>query len=323
MAEFLDHPLALLAALLCAAGMGFAIQHGGTCMVSAVDQLVRQGASRKLAALAECSLWTSALGLVAAAAGLAFVASPAYPLGAGTIVGGLLLGVGAWLNGACVFGSIAKIGASDWHYLLTPPGYFLGSLLHYRLAGNFPAAEMQAPSFGLAPLLGGLAFVSLLASLLFWHRSGRSLAALWNYRNATIAIGFYFVALTVIAGPWTYTEVLGRASHGNGMPSWHELALFAALLGGAIIGGRRLASPGPIALRRGMLCLGGGALMGLGGSFVPGGNDNLILVGLPGLQPHAWAAIAVMALAIAAGLLGEAAWRKHRSNRTRSRAGPA
>jgi hypothetical protein len=263
-----------------------------------------------------------ALGLVVAAAGFAFVASPAYPLGAATLAGGLLLGIGAWLNGACVFGSIARIGGRDWHYLLTPPGYFLGSLLHYQLAGDYPGAQMQVPALGLAPLLGALVLASLLASLLVWRRSGPSLAALWDYRHATIAIGLAFVALTVLAGPWTYTEALGRVSHGYGTTSWHEPALFAALLGGAILGGRSLPSPGGFLPRRAVLCLVGGGLMGLGGSLVPGGNDNLILVGLPGLQPHAWAAIAVMALAIVAGLLGEATWRKIHFARTESRAGP-
>lgn len=323
MAEFLLSPLALLAALLAAAGMGFAIQQGGTCMVSALDQLVRQRSAAKLLALAECSLWTSALGLVIAASGFAFLASPAYPLGLATLGGGLLLGLGAWLNGACVFGSIARIGGRDWHYLLTPPGYFLGSLLHYRLGGSYAQAEGDGLTFGVFPLLAMLLLASLVSSLLHWRRVGRRLAALWNYRHATIAIGLAFVALAVLAGPWTYTEALGRVSHGYGLPSWHEPALFAALLGGAIIGGRRLASPGPLGLHRAALCLTGGALMGLGGSLIPGGNDNLILVGLPGLQPHAWAAITAMALAIAAGLLGEAAWRKFRLDRTESRAGPA
>lgn len=323
MAELLAHPLALLAALLAAAGMGFAIQQGGTCMVSALDHLVRQGSAKKLLALAECSLWTSALGLVVAAAGFAFVASPAYPLGGATLAGGLLLGIGAWLNGACVFGSIAKIGGRDWHYLLTPAGYFLGSLAHFGLAGGYPQAQMQVPALALAPLLGALVLASVAASLLTWCRSKRSLAALWDYRHATIAIGLAFVALAVIAGPWTYTEALGRLSHGSGTTTWHEPALFAALLGGAILGGRGLGSPGAFLPRRALLCLIGGALMGFGGSLVPGGNDNLILVGLPGLQPHAWAAITVMALAIAVGLLGEMYWRKFRFGRAQSRAGPA
>lgn len=322
MTELLVHPLALLVALLAAAGMGFAIQQGGTCMVSALDQLVRQGSAKKLAALAECSLWTSALGLAVVASGFAFMASPAYPLGLATLAGGLLLGLGAWLNGACVFGSIARIGGRDWHYLLTPVGYFIGSLAHSRLAGAYVAPQGESHSLATVPLLAALLVASLAASLLAWRRMGRSLAALWDYRHATIAIGFAFVALAVLAGPWTYTEALGRATHGHGLPQWPELALFAALLGGAVLGGRGLAAPFNLAPRRALLCLAGGALMGIGGSLVPGGNDNLILVGLPGLQPHAWAAIVAMALAIAAGLLGEAAWRKFLSGRIQ-RAGPA
>lgn len=323
MAGLLDHPLALLAALLAAAGMGFAIQQGGTCMVSALDQLVRQRSPGKLLSLAECSLWTSALGLVVVMAGFAFMASPAYPLGLATVVGGLLLGAGAWLNGACVFGSIARIGGRDWHYLLTPPGYFLGSLLHYRLVGGYAKASGESHALDTLPLLGVLAIISLTASLLMLRRTGRSLASLWNYRHATIAIGFAFVLLVMVAGPWTYTEALGKISHGLGRPHGAEVLLFAALLGGAIFGGRHLPGPAGLSARRASLCLAGGALMGFGGSLVPGGNDNLILVGLPGLQPHAWVAITAMALAIGAGLLGEAAWRKIQSSRTFGRVDPA
>jgi uncharacterized membrane protein YedE/YeeE len=322
-AELLAHPLALLVALIAAAGMGFAIQQGGTCMVSALDQLVRGRSAGKLLALAECSLWTSALGLVVAASGFAFAASPAYPLGLATVLGGLLLGAGAWLNGACVFGSIARIGGRDWHYLLTPPGYFLGSLVHYRLVGDYAKASEQAQVHGALPLLAVLLVASMAASLLSFRRTRRNLASLWTYRHATIAIGFAFVVLVVVAGPWTYTEALARVSHGHRPPHWSELALFAALLGGAVFGGRRLSSPSEFFPRRALLCLSGGALMGFGGSMVPGGNDNLILVGLPGLQPHAWVAIVAMALAITTGLLGEPAWRKFSAGRSARRVGPA
>lgn len=323
MTGLLAHLPALLVALLAAAGMGFAIQQGGTCLVSALDQLVRGRSATKLLSLAECSLWTSALGLVLVMAGFAFKASPAYPLGAATVLGGLLLGAGAWLNGACVFGSIARIGGRDWHYLLTPPGYFLGGLAHFRLVGDYAASRMAAPSQGALPLLVVLVLASFAASLLSLRRTGGDLTSLWTYRHATIAIGFAFAILVLVAGPWTYTEALGRLSHGHGLPHLSQFALFAALLGGAVIGGRRLAGRASLNLHRALLCLFGGALMGFGGSMVPGGNDNLILVGLPGLQPHAWVAIVAMALAITAGLLGEAAWRKIRSYRSEGRADPA
>jgi toxin CptA len=310
MAGLLAMPLALLAALIAAAGMGFAIQQGGTCMVSALDQLVNKRAAGKLVALAECGVWTSALGLLAVGAGFAFAASPAYPLGPMTLLGGLLLGTGAWLNGACVFGSIARIGGHDWHYLLTPPGYLLGCLVHAAAFGGYPSGDRAPVSGAVLPVMTALIGLGLVASVLAWHRSGRSLGALWDYRHATIAIGIAFVVLAVIAGPWTYTEALGSLAHGIRVPSWQEAALFAALLGGALMGGGKQAARPPLALRRALACLGGGALMGLGGSLIPGGNDNLILVGLPGLQPHALVAIAAMAAAIALGLIGENAWRK-------------
>lgn len=302
MTEPAFQPLALALAVLAAAGMGFAIQRGGTCMVSAVDHLVRQRSPSKLIALAECSLWTSLIGLIAGSTGFVIAASPFYPVGLETLVGGLLLGTGAWLNGACVFGSIARIGGRDWHYLLTPPGYFLGSLLHHEVLGGYAASVPVGSVVKLEPLLILLALTSLIASLRALRRAEGKVAGLWDYRHATIAIGFAFVALVLVAGPWTYTEALGKLSHGLGAPSWREGLLFSALLGGAIIGGRGLAGPDRFAARRGLLCLGGGALMGFGGSMVPGGNDNLILVGLPGLQPHAWLAIGAMVVAIAAGL---------------------
>ena len=153
MIDLSAHPLAMPVAVIAAAAMGFAIQRGGTCMVAAVDQLVRDGSAKKLVALGECSLWTSALGILALAAGLGFAASPAYPVGVATLVGGLLLGLGAWLNGACVFGSIARIGGRDWHYLLTPPGFFFGCLLHAGLVGA-PAMPVAAvPATVARPLL--------------------------------------------------------------------------------------------------------------------------------------------------------------------------
>lgn len=298
----ISHAIALLLALIAAAAMGFAIQQGGTCMVSAVDQLVNRGRADKLAALAECSLWTSALGLIAATSGLTFAASPDYPVDVRTLAGGFLLGAGAWLNGACVFGSIARIGGRDWHYLFTPFGFFAGCVMHARIVGAYPIAH--APQFSGIPvtLIAALLFGSLGISLLAWKRDG-NLAALWNYRHATITIGFAFVALAVIAGPWTYTEALGSLAHGKMVQLSMSAALFAALLGGALIGGRDGGSR-KLSARRAISCSVGGVLMGLGGSLIPGGNDNLILVGLPNLQSHAFAAIAMMGLAIALGLLG-------------------
>lgn len=314
--EILAHtqPLAFAMAMLAAAAMGFSIQQGGTCMVGAVNQLIIERRPGKAIALIECSLWVLALGMVTTAAGYGFQASPHYPAGLSVVLGGVLLGLGAWTNDACVFGSIARIGKRDLNYLLTPPGYFLGSLLHARLALTWAPSAPMAPVSGSASLIMLLLFAGSIAfsvrQLAMVRRSGARLHAVWDYRHATIAIGIAFVVLTVLAGPWTYTEALGRYAHGRGMPDLGGVLLLAALLGGAVLGGRGAGGAVQINLRRAASCLLGGALMGFGAALVPGGNDNLILAGLPWLQPHAWLAIGAMALTIATALLSARLWRK-------------
>jgi toxin CptA len=53
-------------------------------------------------------------------------------------------------------------------------------------------------------------------------------------------------------------------------------------------------------------CLSGGILMGAGSLAIPGGNDGLVLTGLPLLWPHAWIAFATMCVSIALYLQAQA-----------------
>lgn len=81
-----------------------------------------------------------------------------------------------------------------------------------------------------------------------------------------------------------------------------ELSLALAVLAGAVAGGwkaRRWRWQWPRA-RAVLRCLAGGWLLGLSSRLVPGGNDSLVLVGLPLLWPHAWASVVVMCAVIAA-----------------------
>ena len=48
----------------------------------------------------------------------------------------------------------------------------------------------------------------------------------------------------------------------------------------------------------------GGVLMGLGAAMIPGGNDVLILHGIPSLSPHAVPAFLAMLVGIAVSLMG-------------------
>jgi Sulphur transport len=74
-----------------------------------------------------------------------------------------------------------------------------------------------------------------------------------------------------------------------------------ALLAGAVWGGwtAELFQPKAMSWAGAARCLAGGVLMGLGSLLIPGGNDGLILTGLPLLLPHAWLAFTTMFATIA------------------------
>lgn len=286
-------------AVAAAFAMGFAIQRGGTCMVAAVEQIYRAKSASKLLALLECSLWTSVLGFGALSAGLRFTASPDFSPGLTAIVGGLLLGLGASVNGACVFGSVARIGSRDFNYLLALPGFFLGSLAHHLFIGTASVMVRGIQHDTRAGPLIVLLVACLVFGLVHAWRNARTSGMFLGYRLATVSIGFAFVLLAVVSGPWTYTEVFARAAHGGAGPSLLEATLLGALLAGAVVGGGNGTRGGAFRIARAVQCLAGGALMGVGSAMIPGGNDNLILIGIPAFQSHAWLAICSMVLAIA------------------------
>src|SRR5215831_6887414 len=100
---------AVLISVACAAVMGYAIQRGATCTVAAVDEMLARRKANRLLAMGEASLWVAG-GLALASVAGALPSMPAsYPVSRWTFVGGTLLGLGAWVNRACVFGAIARL----------------------------------------------------------------------------------------------------------------------------------------------------------------------------------------------------------------------
>lgn len=318
-------------AALAVALMGYAIQRGGTCTVAAVEELLARRRATRLVAMAEAALWVAGgLALLHALGRLPATPRP-YAVGAGTVAGGLLLGLGAWVNRACVFGAIARFGSGEWAYAATPAGYFAGCLGLAALPGLPAAARLDT----LSPLLQAALPVALLfAAGALWRvapvlRRPRQLAErVWAPHAATGVIGVTFlVALLAAGGTWAYTDVLAElaaqpssvtgaaaataATAGPPMNLPSRLLLFGMLLAGAALGGWtagrwRARAPRAAELAR---CFAGGVLMAWGSGLIPGANDGLILIGLPLLWPYAWLGVGCMALAIAAARALQRAWR--------------
>ena len=94
--------MALLAML--AFVLGFALNHGSICTVIATTELVSERRSARSIALVECAVWAALVYAI-------LETSPTIqqgwsPLGY-LIPGAVLFGIGTYVNGACVFGSVA------------------------------------------------------------------------------------------------------------------------------------------------------------------------------------------------------------------------
>jgi toxin CptA len=305
--------LAFAVAALCAGLMGFAIQRGATCTVAAVDEVISKRKGKRLAALVEASAWVAGGLLVVQTLGQLPKMPPGYAVGLATFGGGALLGLGAYVNRACVFGAIARFGSGEWAYVLTPLGFYVGCIsvgsvfapmMPQRLAHDSPV--LQAPAWAAA------LFVALAMARLFWswrsarHSGQRLLASVWSPHAATTVIGITFLVMLLAVGAWAYTDVLSELARDMMAANlWPRSLLLLALLAGAALGGwtaGRFRSRGFDAGQV-LRCFAGGVLMGWGSLLIPGGNDGLILVGMPLLWPYAWLAFASMCAAIAAAQL--------------------
>lgn len=302
-------PGALALAAVCAGLMGFAIQRGGTCLVAAVDEVVSKRRAHRLIALAEASLLVAAGMVIAQLLGVLPMAPRAFALTGWTVVGGMIMGLGAWVAGSCVFGAIARIGNGELAHLLVPLGFFLGCLSALRLGmTRLPhTVPIHSPVLAQAAL-----FAIPLLLLVSWRlsrviqaaRRGQLAEHVWSPHVATGVIGVTFVILLLLVGAWNYTDYLSEAARHMARRGADRGFLLLALFGGAVIGGWTAGRIKPLKPSLGSIgrCIGGGFMLGFGGSLVPGANDGLILLGLPLLYPHAWLAFTSMLLTVAAAL---------------------
>jgi toxin CptA len=312
--------LAFCVSAIFAGVMGFAIQRGATCTVAAVDELVTRRRVTRLVSLVEASAWVVAGLLLARALGIPRTMPGGYPVGIATVTGGALLGFGAYVNRACVFGAIARLGSGEWAYIATPLGFYVGCLSVSQLPFA-PAAEGARGS----PILDGPAWLALLAAAFVVLRAGHALfgasagkhsslrehvattlrTRIWSPHAATCVIGVAFVVILLLSGAWAYTDVLAELAHGMASSLPARIGLLAALFAGAVAGGVTAGRFRVTRVTTGALlrCLAGGVLMGWGSLLIPGSNDGLILVGMPLLLPHAWIAFLTMCVVIAVAML--------------------
>jgi Sulphur transport len=314
--------LAFLVAAFCAGVMGFAIQRGATCTVVAVDEVVCRHTFRRLVAMVEASVWVAGGLFIAQTLHVLGRMPPGYPLSSWTVVGGALLGLGAYVNRACVFGAIARLGTGEWSYLATTLGFYVGCVsfghvfaLPARRALAYGSPVLQAPAWVAVlfvafmawriarPAFAARSHAAATGMLRLWRKE---LAALvWSPHAATTVIAIAFLVMLLLVGAWNYTDVLAELARGMAGSLFARTLLLLALLLGAMLGGWTAGRFGNVRISPAQLlrCFAGGLIMAWGGLLIPGGNDGLVLVGMPLLWPYAWVAFTAMCVSIGAARL--------------------
>ncbi len=315
---------AFVVAAISAGLMGYAIQRGATCTVAAMDELVRKRSIKRLASMVEASLWVVGGLLIAQSLQMLGKMPGGFAVTYVTLLGGGLLGLGAYVNKACVFGAIARLGSGEWAYVATPIGFYAGCITYSQVFSIPPQQKLPYDS----PVLQASSWGAwLFAAYMLW-RLGRPLAAaradgsantmlrrigtglatrVWSPHAATTVIGVTFVVMLLLVGAWAYTDVLAELARGMAADLLARSLLLLALFAGAMLGGftaGRFRST-RVSLAQVLKCFSGGVLMGWGSLLIPGGNDGLILVGMPLLWPYAWIAFLTMCVTIGIALVVE------------------
>jgi len=290
--------LAFIVSAVCAGLMGFAIQRGATCTVAAVDEIVGKRRFNRLISMLEASLWVAGGLLIAHTLHVLPTMPPGYAATYLTVLGGVLLGLGAYINGACVFGAIARLGSGEWAYVVTPLGFYIGCLTVGPIFSPPTPTKLATGS----PLFDSAMWLAALFAAFMLYRITSPMTRVWSPHTATAVIAITFVVILLsIGGTWAYTDVLVDLAHGMAGSLIARTALLVALFAGALVGGYtggRFRSP-RVSVAQLAKCFVGGAMMAWGTLLIPGSNDGLVLIGMPLLRPYAWVAFGTMCVTIA------------------------
>lgn len=320
--------------------VGFASQRGSVCGVLAARQIVETGRFSRLVAFVTASFWAMAVALpLAWLLPGTFSMAPTHPGLLPALAGGALYGLGTVVNGACVFGTFSRILSGNLSFLAVLPGIATGAGLGLSLGLPLLRSEKVASPLaepGPAGLAAeAIAIVVVIAAAVAIVRSHRRAglglafvlrAARWRTSFSMMVIGVLGGVLFATGFPWSYPSFLRQAGAAAfGLPASFALATLvgvSSLVAGGVVSalaGGRFAWRAP-RLVQSLRCLAGGTGMGLAATFVPGGNDSLLLGALPAMAWHGAAAYVAM-MAVQLGLLAAAKAWKDRAARAWATAG--
>jgi Sulphur transport len=171
--------------------LGFCMARVSLCAVATVRALIvhRQASGIGALAVAASAAGLLLIGCALLRGGATMLPGPAVSLQ--LALAGVILGLGALLNGGCYLSSVTYVGTGNFHYLLTLVGFALVAL--YSQGG---AGKQLRDTTAFLPLLAGMAIfgVSTLLALRHWRRQRHAVPPLtwrgrWPWPFASLLCG--------------------------------------------------------------------------------------------------------------------------------------
>jgi len=318
----ITHLAILLGLASLAAAIGFSAHRAGLCTVRAMAEIIATRRAHMLASFFKSAVWVFVVATPAILVVPGVEPLPVVGPTVGTLIGGVLFGVGAVVNNGCAISTLTRLGGGDAGFAVTILGFAVGTAaiaLLPALPSATPGAGPLAESTGWVLLPWAVCAVWAGREVVRLVRSrrrglglrGHLLADRMRLSVAALFIGVTNALLCTAVGAWAYTGLVVEATgwgtgDGERASSLVRLGLLGALLAGVTASAVARRSfriqlvPRWAWGRR----LGGGGLMGVGMVLVPGGNDALLMHALPALSPHAVPGLVAMLAGITVGLIG-------------------
>ena len=287
--------------------VGFAMKRGSLCTYAAVLQIVHEKRLERMMVFLGAAAWAT------------LVILPLYwsmPNQFGlslthhnvliAIIGGTILGVGAFFNKGCFFGTFVQLVSGNLNYLATLFGLSVGIIItHLYLSHHIPATlsatNITKPNTAAFLWLSSMGvFAMLMAFSVKLRGDGfiKKLAGLyslsWQSSFSMIVIGIGGGLLYGTVNGWNYADVLAdsmtklinpKAAGSSAIALTSTVAMVIGGIVAAVTAKEFVIKPVHFLVITS--CFFGGMLMGSAALLTPGGNDGLLLKGIPSFAPHA------------------------------------